>query len=330
MHDPLASAAPARLYAFLLKLRPLKSGTLMPFSGELVHGAWLYWLRCAAPDVATWLHDGNRRRFFTCSSLQFPIPPQRAMEAERENLYLSLDPQKVYIVRITLLLGELFPLFYAALMRFNTSGIESGNAPFIQIGKQLFWLEEVVLSNDDPSGWTGFVSLSSLVEKTKHLRLGSVQPLTLEFASLTTFNRNNVRSKSYGPHYARLPLPQYVFPSLLRRWEDIAPPDLVGVVQKELIEQYIQDDGVIIADHDLRTHRLKFTTHQQQGFIGTCKYHLRGSDEKKTAHASLSVRQQLLLLAQLAFYCGVGYKTSMGMGRVRLQETLQATKFRSE
>jgi CRISPR-associated endoribonuclease Cas6 len=297
----------------------------MPFSGELVHGAWLHWLRCAAPDVAAWLHDGNRRRFFTCSSLQFPIAPQRALEAERENVYLPLDPQQIYILRITLLLGELFPLFYDALMRFNPSGPESGNAPFMQIGRQLFWLEEVVLNNDDPSGWTGFTSLSSLVEKTKRLRLGSVQPLTLEFASLTTFNRNNLRSKSYGPHYARLPLPQYVFPGLVRRWEDIAPPELVGVVQREHIDQYIQDDGVIVTDYDLKTHRLKFTTHQQQGFIGTCKYHLRGPDERKTMCEALSLRQQLLLLAQLAFYCGVGYKTSMGMGRARLLEPPRRT-----
>ena len=330
METPFASAAPARLYAFLLKLRPVRSGTLMPFSGELVHGAWLHWLRCAAPDVAAWLHDGNRRRFFTCSSLQFPIAPQQALEAERENAHLPLDPQQVYVVRITLLLGELFPLFYDALMRFNASGTESGNAPFMQIGRQLFWLEEVVLNNDDPSGWTGFTSLSSLVEKTKRLRLSSVQPLTLEFASLTTFNRNNMKSRSYGPHYARLPLPQYVFPSLVRRWEDIAPPELADVVQKECIEQYIHDDGVIVTDYDLKTHRLKFTTHQQQGFIGTCKYHLRGPDEAQTTQSSLSVRQQLFLLAQLAFYCGVGYKTSMGMGRARSLEALRSTRFTSD
>ncbi|HEV2654144.1 MAG TPA: CRISPR system precrRNA processing endoribonuclease RAMP protein Cas6, partial [Ktedonobacteraceae bacterium] len=326
MDGPFAFVAPARLYAFLLKLRPVRPGTLMPFSGELVHGAWLHWLRCAAPDVATWLHDGNRRRFFTCSSLQFPVSQQRALEAERENEHLPLDPQQVYVVRITLLLGELFPLFYAALMRFNTSGTESGNAPCMQIGRQLFRLEEVVLNNDDPSGWTGFTSLSSLVEKTKRLRLSPVQLLTLEFASLTTFNRNNMRSKSYGPHYARLPLPQYVFPGLLRRWEDIAPPELVDVVQRELIEQYIKDDGVIVADYDLKTHRLKFTTHQQQGFIGTCKYHLRGPDEERMTDSALSLRQQLFLLARLAFYCGVGYKTSMGMGRTRPLEMLQLAR----
>jgi len=326
MDGPFTSVAPARLYAFLLKLRPLKAGTLMPFSGELVHGAWLHWLRCAAPDVAAWLHDGNRRRFFTCSRLQFPLSPQRSLEVERENVHLSLDPERTYTVRITLLLSELFPLFYDALMRFNTTETGVGKAPFMQIGKQLFWLEEVVLNNDDLSGWTGFTSLSAMVEKTKRLHLGDVQPLTLDFASLTTFNRSNIRSRNYGPHHARLPLPDYVFSGLVRRWEDVAPPELVNVVQKEHIEEYIQDDGMIIVDYNLKTHRLKFTTHQQQGFIGQCRYHLRSSGEESTLYSSLTVRQQILLLAQLAFYCGVGYKTSMGMGRVRPLEILQLTR----
>src|SRR5690242_16450629 len=101
MDMPSSPAAPARLYALLLKLRPLEAGTLMPFSGELVHGAWLGWLREAASDVATMLHDGNKRRLFTCSSLQFPLPRSRMLQAERENVHLLLDPEKTYSVRIT-------------------------------------------------------------------------------------------------------------------------------------------------------------------------------------------------------------------------------------
>jgi CRISPR-associated endoribonuclease Cas6 len=312
-----ASSKPGWLYAFLLKLRPLRPGTLMPFSGELVHGAWLHWLKCVAPDVATWLHEGNRRRFFTCSSLQFPLSPERFLDLERENVHLPLDPQKTYSVRITLLHGELFPLLHDTLMRSNLLGGTSDRMPFMQIGKQRFSLEEVVLRNDDPSGWTGYVSLPEMVERVKSQRLGVVHPLTLEFASLTTFNRTNIRSKNYGIHHARLPLPWYVFPGLARRWEEVAGPNLATLVQRELIEQYIQDDGMIIVDYDLRTHRLKFTTHQQQGFVGICKYHLRSSDEETKPEAYFTVRQQILLLAHFAFYSGVGYKTSMGMGRVR-------------
>jgi CRISPR-associated endoribonuclease Cas6 len=317
MDVPLSPASPAKLYAFHLKLRPLQEGTLMPFSGELVHAAWLDWLKSAAPEVASWLHEGNKRRLFTCSSLQFPFPPSRMCEAERENVHLPLTPEKTYNVRITLLLGELFPLFHSALMDFNTKGSGTRKPPFMQLGKQQFLLEEVIADSDDPSGWTGFTSFDKLAERAKTLKLGRMEPLTLEFASLTTFNRGNARSRIYGPHPALLPLPQYVFPGLARRWQELAPPDLAGMVQEERVEQYALNDGIIIADYNLKPHTVKFTTHWQQGFVGKCKYLLRGPDEATTEEAPLTVRQQILLLAQLAFYCGVGYKTSMGMGRVR-------------
>src|SRR5438309_8814338 len=120
MDIPTSLTTPSKLYALQLKLRPLQAGTLMPFSGEMVHGAFLNWLRAAAPDVAMWLHEGSKRRLFTCSSLQFPISPQRMVEAERGNVHLPIDPEKTYTVRITLLLGELFPLFYEALVRFHS------------------------------------------------------------------------------------------------------------------------------------------------------------------------------------------------------------------
>jgi len=239
------------------------------------------------------------------------------LEAERDNIHLPLDPEKTYTVRITLLLGELFPLFYNALMHFNMIEVGAKKPPFMQIGKQLFSLEEVIIDNAGPSRWTGFTSLTALVEKAKTLRLGSTEPLKLEFASLTTFNRGNSKNRAYGNYPARLPLPQYIFPGLVKRWQDLAPPELAHVVQMERVEQYIQDDGIIVADYELKAHQVRFTTHPQLGFVGTCKYHLRGPDETTTSGAPLTVRQQMLLLAQLAFYCGVGHKTAMGLGRVR-------------
>lgn len=316
MHTP-PPTAPANLYALLLKLRPLQSGTLMAFSGELVHGAFLQWLKSAAPDIAASLHDGNKRRLFTCSSLQFPLPEARMREAERNNVHLPLDPEKTYTIRITLLLGELLPLFHDALMQFNVTGVGAEKPPFMRIAKQIFLLEEVVTESNDAAGWTGFTSFARLVEKASTLKLGKVEPLELEFAALTTFNRTNKRNEAYGTHYARLPLPHYIFPGLVRRWQELAPPELAHVVQMESIEQYTQNDGIIVVDYDLKPHQVCFTTHVQSGFVGKCKYHVRGPDEATTVEAPLTVRQQVLLLGQLAFYCGVGYKTPMGMGQVR-------------
>lgn len=310
--------APERLYALLIKLRPLDRGTLMPFSGELIHATWLDWIRDAAPDVATMLHDGNHRRLFTCSNLRFPLAPQRLREAERGNVHLPLDPEKVYTIRLTLLLGELFPLFYSLLMHSSAKNSGKGNKPFMRLGKQAFLLEEVVSSPEDSSHWSGYVSLSELVEKARTLQMKSAETLTLEFATLTTFHRGTVDS-IYGKHYALLPLPQFVFLWLARRWRELAPPEIVEVIQREQIEDYIAEDGIVIDDHALQTHRVQFNRHPQRGFLGTCTYKLRGPDEGDILPGQLTVRQQLVLLSWLAFYTGVGYKTTMGMGQVRLK-----------
>ncbi len=268
-------AQSTKLYALLLKLRPLERGTIMPFSGELVHGAWLNWLRETAPDVADRLHEGNKRRLFTCSNLQFPYTSERIMQAQRENVHLPLDPQKSFL------------------------------------------LEEVISHPDDPSGWTGFTTCETLVEQARTRRLLPAQPLEMEFASITAFNRIHHSSRPYGNHYARLPLPSYVFAGLASRWQEIAPPALTHVVQLQRIEAYIEAQGVIIDDYQLQTHSAHFAQHTQPGFVGTCRYLLRGPDAPPTAEQPLTLRQQILLLSWLAFYTGVGYKPAMGMGQTR-------------
>ncbi len=317
MPDTLSlPAASERLYALLIKLRPLERGTLMPFAGELIHAAWLDWIRNDAPEVATMLHDGNRRRLFTCSNLHFPFPSQRLRDAERQNVHLPVEPEKVYTIRLTLLLGELFPLFYHSLMSYSVK--ESGERPFLRLGKRIFLLEEVVASPDDASCWTGYTSFAKLVEKVRTLRLKPEEFLTLEFASPTTFHRGNDRSP-YGKYYALFPLPRYVFPWLANRWRELAPPELAELVQRDRIERYIDDEGLIIDDHALSTHCVHFIRYPQRGFLGTCTYCLRGPDEEHVMPGQLTVRQQILLLTWLAFYTGAGYKTPMGMGQVRLK-----------
>jgi hypothetical protein len=320
MEESIDSVQSTKLYALLLKLRPLERGTIMPFSGELVHGAWLNWLRDTAPDIAQKLHEGNKRRPFTCSSLQFPYAQERILQAQRDNVHLPLDPEKTYTVRLTLLQGELFPLFYTMIMEKNDLTARASPRPFMQIGKQSFLLEEVVSHADDPSGWTGFTTCEALVEAAKTKHLLHDQPLKMEFASITTFNRVRNSVKRHGNHYARLPLPSYVFGGLAVRWQEIAPPALKQVVQPEQIQEFIENEGVVIEDYQLQTHCTHFAQHIQRGFVGSCCYLLRAPDDRLTAEETLTLRQQILLLSWLAFYTGVGYKPTMGMGQARAMQ----------
>jgi CRISPR-associated endoribonuclease Cas6 len=93
----------------------------------------------------------------------------------------------------------------------------------------------------------------------------------------------------------------------------------------EHLGHYLEQDGIIIADYDLKTHHVHFTTHEQRGFLGTCIYQLRGSDEQTSPESPLTLHQQIALLAQLAFYSGVGYKTAMGLGQARLRAERRPT-----
>jgi CRISPR/Cas system endoribonuclease Cas6 (RAMP superfamily) len=68
------------------------------------------------------------------------------------------------------------------------------------------------------------------------------------------------------------------------------------------------------------SHYVHFSTHEQPGFVGTCTYQLRGLNDKATTTTPLTLLQQVYLLAQLAFYSGIGYKTAMGLGQARLRE----------
>lgn len=307
-----SSPSSARLYALLLKLRPLECGTLMPFSGELVHAAFLDWVRVDAPEVAEWLHEGNKLRLFTCSSLRFPLPTTRVREAERENTHLPLDPTKIYTVRVTLLRGELFPLLYEALLRSDMS-TRGTQRPFMRLGKQAFALEEVVTT--DASGWTGFTSYDALVEHVQTSKVSNA--FGVEFASLTAFSWTN---KTYGNYYANVPLPAYIFPMLAKRWQVVAPSALSSVVQPEHIEHYVRNDGMILQDYELHSHIVTFPRHPQRGFVGTSRYMMRRASEdiSSVENTSIAVQQQILLLARFAFYSGIGYKTAMGMGQVRV------------
>jgi len=290
----------------------------MPFSGELVHGAWMRWLRDTAPEVAQYVHDGGKRRLFTCSSLQFPFLQERLLRAEKENVHLPLDAQQTYTLRITLLRGDLFPLIYELVMSLNQGNFLKEEPTVIEIGKQRFALDAMISSPEDVSDWTGYSSYEELVSLAQRQRLSASHPLTLEFASLTTFHRLLTRDKKYREYYAQLPLPHYVFPGLAKRWHELAPPELASVIQREQIEAYIAAEGIIIDDYQLQTHHIHFSEYVQRGFVGTCRYLLRGPDEASTAESPLTLRQQLQLLSYLAFYTGVGYKTTMGMGQTRL------------
>lgn len=126
---------------------------------------------------------------------------------------------------------------------------------------------------------------------------GQQRSLTLLFASPTTF--------SFGQRKVPLPLPELVFGSLLKKWNTFSPlrfsSGLLALFRERLAVSEV---------HNLNTQMLDFGRYKEKGFVGQVAYEALGpwSDEELRA---------LNALADFAFYSGVGYKTTMGMGLAR-------------
>ncbi len=114
--------------------------------------------------------------------------------------------------------------------------------------------------------------------------------IELNFLSPTSFKQ------SHG--IQTFPLPELVFGSLLRRWNTFAP------------EEYKFTDipwvGLVSA-YELKTHALKMEGGAEIGAQGWVRYGFKDDEQAKIAN----------ILANFAFFSGIGRKTSMGMGQVR-------------
>lgn len=124
--------------------------------------------------------------------------------------------------------------------------------------------------------------------------------IRLRFLSPTSF-------RSQGMHYP-LPDPLLVFQSYLSRWNEFAPPRLrFNINTLDVVEAH-----VALSYYKLHTEVVDFDRYKQIGFVGLVQYtvtraHLLGSEVLKRLNA----------LADYAYFCGTGHKTTQGMGQTQ-------------
>lgn len=128
-----------------------------------------------------------------------------------------------------------------------------------------------------------------------HDRASQSRSIELQFASPTLFRRSGVSLV--------LPRPELLFQSLLRTWNAFSPMQFPPHDQAEFAT-------IMVGGHHLHTRMTDFGAYRLLGFLGRVKYLL--PDEM---HPLL--RRTINCLADYAFFAGVGYKTTMGMGVCR-------------
>lgn len=278
------------VYAVVLPMRSMNDASISQDMGQWANAAFYTLLRQIAPELTETLHNWNGRKPFTVSLLYgSPHLPKDGSMIFRAGWECGL--------RVTLL-GE--QLFHAFIQYFLRNALTWRANPLqVQLGPLTFVIQEV-LTTAAAHEWAGASSCVALYRQSSpatHLRLDFVTP--------ASFNFGEDKESGVRHHYQLFPQPDLIFDSLARQWQTVAPAELA------LPPQWVSELArrVRVADYELRTFTLQRKNNPQKGFQGTCAYDLRALAPQE--------QQVFTLLADFAFYTGVGGKTTQGLGQCR-------------
>jgi len=283
------------LLSVVLLLSPIQPVTLPVDLGRAVHAWFLGQVHRADPALAERLHEPNRLRPFTLSSLQ-------DVGKVREGK-VTITPEQEYWLRVTSMEATLSRCLLECILPTLPSEIELAGATFKLKG-----------ATYDPTEhpWARQTTYEALIKENLMSTEQLGRALTLQFASPTTFRRTertssltNGEGQAYrvAGHNFLLPLPGLVFDSYLQKWNAFAPVALPPEVKR------YAEECVAVSRYRLQVVLMEFGEVRELGFVGTCRF---------TALVADPYWLRLLhLLAAFAFYAGTGHHTTRGMGQTR-------------
>ena len=255
------------------------SDTTLPLdNGRIMQGAFLNWFQQGFPELAVKLHD-QFQRFYTVSGIQGDF--------EKVERWLKIHAGQSAWYRVTVMHAEI-----ATTVLAYASNQEAG--PFFE-DATLKPQRPLVTEKDHPFvRLTSFAALTELGETSMASR--PLRPeVVLRFLSPTCFIENE--------HSLPLPIPSYVFGYLFNQWQTASPQSL----PIEDVNNFIH--SIHLAYTSLKTQYVDLVKFRRVGFAGLARFGL---------HPKFPglYRMLLNLLADFAFFSGVGSHTAMGMGQV--------------
>lgn len=236
-----------------------------------LHAWFLDQVRQIDPDLSAYLHDGESEKPFNISALEGQLLPSGKQ--------LKLEANQIYHWHINAL-SQKVALF---LKHWLT------NLPkTINLRDTILQIKQVNIAHPP----TTYAQL---------LQSSPQSIVNLSFVSPTSFRRKG--------HHFPLPVPENLFHSYLRRWNDFSS---TTVEQKTFLEWI--DESVIIHQHRLESVKVAAGKRGSvTGFTGSMSFGL-----SRTALANTEFTQLFYALVKLAPYCGTGHKTTFGLGQTRL------------
>lgn len=266
--------------AIVLTLRPRAASNLPAHLGRASHAALLGILAERDANLAQQLHDQQGLKPFAVSDL-LGAPPRRDGRV--------VDPGHTYSLRWSGLSSELDT---------HLRALAVGPPAEIELDGTRFTVEH---ATSDPTvhPWAGAAEWDELVALERVGREAPPHRFALEFFSPTTF-RSNGRN-------IPLPLPELVFGSLLERWNSIAPLALPIETRR------FAGECLVLGRYTLAANWMPlFDQGGETAFTGRAIFTAVNRD-RYYLHCCTA-------LLRLAFFCGVGAKTSMGFGMTRWEQ----------
>jgi CRISPR-associated endoribonuclease Cas6 len=269
--------------------------------GPALQGMFLHLMDQVDPSISERLHDDRNYRPYTLSPLGIGERGQqfRGFQLAREDM---LRQGTACYLRITFLEDELFPTFGRYFL--------ARPQPAFRLGETEFTVTSVLATSENDNKWSRYISYEELLvgrgyvpaEKGYTPTEKGYAPanklehrIKLRFVTPTSFSKGDIDLP--------LPLPRLVFQSYFKRFQEFYPFAFLP----EFVEQVDRYTG-ISSMKQLRTDTLKTKRVTLTGFTGDVSFEI----SKK---APPDLLRQMQLLADFAFFCGTGKKTTVGMGQ---------------
>jgi len=278
----LSWSADTELVGLVFELTPRAADYLYPQYTVGLHAWFLDQVRQTNPDLSAYLHDGQSEKPFSISGLEGELL------AAGKNLQLKVEESYRWYVSA---LSKPVVQWLAQWVQALPEMIELRDASF------LIRTCEIALA---PTTYDELFSNAHSPSTT----------LKLSFFSATSFRRK-------GNHFP-LPVPNNLFHSYLRRWNDFSNQRF----DQDAFLEWV-DECVLIHRH--RIESVKVAAGKKgsvTGFTGAIELGLTSA-----ASSQPEFEQLFYALGQFAPYCATGHKTTFGLGQTRagwLTEETQA------
>ena len=278
-------------YAIVIHAFPKTDLPLIHAQGKVLHGLFYELLQKASAAKGDEVHDTSGLKPFSTALLL--TDRQRRAEDIRAGEELK--------VRFTFLDDSIYPLLSRYFLTTPDLSLE--------LVKTELTVARILATPHSGEEWAGCRSFEDIYEQASD----EEKHFSFHFATPSFFKRGG--GPAYPDLMVPLPLPDLLFGSLLRNWNRFSGlPFSEEALLKDIFAHHLEMTAHRISSQQARLVFQKadgtYRTTAFPGFIGKCNFRL------VEVHDA-SVVKQLNALADLAFFSGIGARTTMGFGVMR-------------